>query len=168
MVMNRILYADDCFNVLNDEIALPSGSVDLIYLDPPFNSKSNYNLPFKGKYKNTKPVEAFKDTWTWGQNEEEQLVKLESGPYTRNLASIVKLAKLVNKRNRSKSLAAYLLNMSTRLIPMKRVLAKTGSIYLHCDPTASHYLKLVMDSIFEERNFRNEIIWCYAGGGAKE
>lgn len=66
MADNRILYADDCLNVLNDEVAIPSRSVDLIYLDPPFNSKSEYNLPFKGKYKSAKPVEAFKDTWEWG------------------------------------------------------------------------------------------------------
>ena len=65
--MNRLLYADDCLNVLKDELALPTGSVDLIYLDPPFNSNSHYNLPFKGKDKDARPVEAFNDTWTWGQ-----------------------------------------------------------------------------------------------------
>jgi 16S rRNA G966 N2-methylase RsmD len=64
--MNRLLYADDCLNVLNDEVALPSGSVDLIYLDPPFNSKSVYNLPFKGKDKSVRTVRAFSDTWSWG------------------------------------------------------------------------------------------------------
>lgn len=77
--MNRILYAEDCLDVLNNEYALPNGSVDLIYLDPPFNSKSNYNLPFKGKYKkDAKPVEAFTDTWTWGEKEKGQLDKLKN------------------------------------------------------------------------------------------
>ena len=90
--MNRVLYADDCLNVLNDEVALPTGSVDLIYLDPPFNSKSDYNLPFKGKFKHLKPVEASKDTWIWSEKEEEHLERLESGPSTKSLASIVRLS----------------------------------------------------------------------------
>lgn len=78
--MNRILYAEDCLDVLNNEYALLDGSVDLIYLDPPFNSKSTYNLPFKGKYKkDVKPVEAFTDTWTWGEKEREHLSKLKKG-----------------------------------------------------------------------------------------
>ena len=92
MDTNRILYSDDCLNVLNDELALPSGSVDLIYLDPPFNSKSVYNLPFKGKDRDARPVEAFKDIWSWGTKEEELLNELSSGPQTRVLADIVKLA----------------------------------------------------------------------------
>ena len=91
--MNRILYSDDCLNVLNDELALPTGSVDLIYLDPPFNSKSVYNLPFRGRDKDARPVEAFKDIWTWGTNEEDLLRELSSGPRTRVIADVVKLAK---------------------------------------------------------------------------
>lgn len=90
--MNRILYADDCLNVLNDELALPSGSVDLIYLDPPFNSKNKYNLPFKGKDKDARPVEAFNDTWTWKAREDELLQELAFGPNTRLVADIVQLA----------------------------------------------------------------------------
>ena len=73
---DRILYSDDCLNVANDELALPTGSVDLIYLDPPFNSKSIYNLPFAGKDKDTRPVEAFNDAWTWGVKEDELLRSL--------------------------------------------------------------------------------------------
>ena len=92
MDTNRILYSDDCLNVLNDELALPSGSVDLIYLDPPFNSKSVYNLPFKGKDRDARPVEAFKDIWTWGNKEEELLSELSAGPQTRLIADVVKLA----------------------------------------------------------------------------
>ena len=164
---NRILYNDDCLNVLNDELALPPGSVDLIYLDPPFNSKNHYNLPFQGKDKDTRPVEAFNDTWTWGSNEDNLMRELSSGPRRRQLADIVKLAKAIDHgaQKRKSSLAAYLLNMAVRLMPMRRVLADTGSIYLHCDPTASHYLKLVMDVIFGMQTFRNEIIWSYRTGG---
>lgn len=78
--MNRTIYAKDCLDVLNDSRALPDESVDLIYLDPPFNSKSNYNLPFRGQYKrDAKPVAAFKDTWSWAENEDESLDKLKRG-----------------------------------------------------------------------------------------
>ncbi len=95
-MLNRVLYADDCLNVLNDELALPTDSVDLIYLDPPFNSKSIYNLPFKGKDKDARPVEAFKDTWTWGSKEDALLSKLSKGPQTRLLADIVKIARQID------------------------------------------------------------------------
>ena len=78
--MNRTIYAKDCLDVLNDPEALTNESVDLIYLDPPFNSKSDYNLPFKGQYKkDAKPVMAFKDTWSWSESEEENLSRLKSG-----------------------------------------------------------------------------------------
>ena len=169
--MARILHSADCLNVLNDELALPSGSVDLIYLDPPFNSKNHYNLPFTGKDKDTRPVEAFHDTWGWGTEEDALLRDLSGGPVSHNLAEIVQLAQRLDRTHGGSgepkhSLAAYLVNMAVRLIPMRRVLATTGTIYLHCDPTASHYLKLVMDAIFGQRNFQNEIIWCYRGGGA--
>ena len=90
--INRILYSDDCLNVLNDGLALPTGSVDLIYLDPPFNSKSIYNLPFVGKDKDTRPVEAFNDTWTWGTQEDDLLRELNAGPQSRILADIISLA----------------------------------------------------------------------------
>ncbi len=169
--MNRILYAADCLDILNDEDELPSESIDLIYLDPPFNSNSNYNLPFRGHDKSLKPVEAFKDTWEWTADDNARLADMERDPRTRSLATIVKFAQEVEQvrtrgRGRKPSLAAYLLNMSLRLRAMRRVLKKTGSIYLHCDPTASHYLKLVMDAIFGKRNFRNEIVWKrYASKG---
>ena len=92
----RILYSNDCLKVLNDELALPAGSVDLIYLDPPFNSKSIYNLPFAGKDKDARPVEAFTDTWTWGAKEDGFLADLASGPQSRLLADIVSLAQRVD------------------------------------------------------------------------
>ena len=158
--MNRVLFAADCLDVLNDADALPSQSVDLIYLDPPFNSNSTYNLPFKGRDRSLKPVEAFEDTWRWGAGDDERLSALEKNPRTRHLATIVRFAAEVEGgRKRKNSLAAYLLNMAQRLYAMKRVLKETGSLYLHCDPTASHYLKLLMDGIFGRKNFRNEIVW---------
>ena len=80
--LNRTIYAKDCLEVLNDSYALPDESVDLIYLDPPFNSKSNYNLPFKGQYKrDAKPVAAFEDTWSWADSEDENLSRLRGGGY---------------------------------------------------------------------------------------
>ena len=167
---NRILYNDDCLNVLSDELALPTGGVDLIYLDPPFNSNSHYNLPFKGKDKDARPVEAFKDTWSWGSKEDDLMRELSPGPRTRQLADIVKLAQAIDPGGQAQqsSLAAYLLNMAVRLLPMRRVLSGTGSIYLHCDPTASHYLKVVMDIIFGRQSFRNEVIWSYRTGGVSK
>ena len=170
MNMNRILYADDCLNVLNDSKELPDESIDLIYLDPPFSSNSKYNLPFKGKDKSYKPAEAFTDVWKWSDEDKETLDDLHRDPRTRSLATIVKFAQEVEpvgkgRRRKGSSLAAYLLNMILRLRAMRRVLKPTGSIYLHCDPTASHYLKLVMDGVFARKNFRNEIVWCYRGAG---
>ena len=163
--MNRILYAADCLDVLNDENELPDESVDLIYLDPPFNSNSNYNLPFKGRDKSLKPVEAFKDTWEWTADDNARLEQMEGDPRARSLAAIVKFAQEIEQtgggRSRKPSLAAYLINMSRRLLAMLRVLKPTGSIYLHCDPTAGHYLKLLMDAVFSPNNFRNEIVWYY-------
>lgn len=168
---NRILYSDDCLNVLNDEMALPTGSVDLIYLDPPFNSKSIYNLPFAGLDKDTRPVAAFADTWTWGAREDDLLRELNAGPQSRILADIVSVAQRVDAQGRgSGGMAAYLLNMAVRLLAMRRVLAPTGSIYLHCDDTAVHYLKLVMDAVFGAGNFRTDIIWkrAYAHSDGKQ
>ncbi|MCY4072813.1 MAG: DNA methyltransferase [Chloroflexi bacterium] len=162
--MNRILYAADCLDVLNDADELPSESVDLIYLDPPFNSNSSYNLPFKGRDKSLKPVEAFKDTWAWTAEDKSRLEEMGRDPRTRSLATIVKFAAEVegkpSGRGKNKtSLASYLLHMALRLRAMRRALKKTGSIYLHCDPTAGHYLKLVMDAIYGQKNYRNTIIW---------
>lgn len=98
--MNRILYAMDCLDVLNDEVALPSSSVDLIYLDPPFNSKSKYNLPFKDELKkDLKPVEAFKDIWDWGEKEDAYLTELNEGPSKQVLADVVKLARNIAKNS---------------------------------------------------------------------
>ena len=170
VIQNRTIYANDCLDVLNNSQALPDRSIDLIYLDPPFNSKSKYNLPFKGMYKrDAKPVMAFADTWNWDEFEVENYNKLKESPgVDRTLADIIELARRVHneKPNNKLSIGAYLLNMAVRLKPMRRVLKDSGSIYLHCDPTASHYIKMLMDAIFDSRNFINEIVWQYGLGGS--
>ena len=129
-----------------------SASVDLIYLDPPFNSKSDYAAPVGSRAAGA----AFKDTWTLRDVDAEWINLIEN---QHPALHRVLLAALTNS---DKSYLAY---MAVRLLEMKRILKSAGSIYLHCDPTMSHYLKLTMDSIFGRKNFRNEIIWCYSGGG---
>ncbi|MCY4145108.1 MAG: DNA methyltransferase, partial [Chloroflexi bacterium] len=166
--MNRTLFAADCLDILNDSAVIPDASVDLIYLDPPFNSNSKYNLPFKGKDKNHKPVEAFVDIWKWSDQDAEALDDMQRDPRTRPLATIIKFAQgielMSGVQGKGTSLASYLLNMATRLRAMRRLLRSTGSIYLHCDSYASHYLKLVMDTVFGISNFKSEIIWHRSRG----
>ena len=165
----RKLFAGDCLDVLSDGSRIDDESVDLIYLDPPFNSQSTYNLPFSKqmiKEQDLKPVMAFEDTWTWSDNEVEQLAKLKEGDYTDTiLAQIVDLVRNVYREMRIKnSMAAYLINMALRLKAMKRVLKPTGSIYLHCDTTAGHYLKMLMDAMYGHKNFIGEVVWNKQNG----
>ena len=129
-----------------------SASVDLIYLDPPFNSKTNYAAPIGSVAAGAE----FKDTWTLSDIDVEW-INLVADRHPKLYRVI-----LAAMKNSDKSYLAY---MSVRLLSMRRILAPTGTIYLHCDPTMSHYLKLVMDAIFGRNQFRNEIIWCYRGGG---
>ena len=161
----RKLYRGDCLDILRDYIE--PQSVDLVYLDPPFNSNANYNLPFKGKDKGYEPVEAFVDTWTWTAADDVRLAEFHKMPAPRpTLAMIVELAQRVetgdeSRLKRTDSLAAYLLNMADRLLAVRQVMKPTASIYLHCDSYAGHYLKLALDVIIGRENFRNEIAWCY-------
>ena len=129
-----------------------SESVDLIYLDPPFNSNSDYAAPIGSAAAGA----AFKDTWTLRDVDAEWINLMES---RHPVLYQVLLAAMTNS---DKSYLAY---MAVRMLEMHRILKDTSSIYLHCDPTMSHYLKLMMDAIFGKVNYRNEIIWCYAGGG---
>ena len=129
-----------------------SESVDLIYLDPPFNSKQDYAAPIGSVAAGA----AFKDTWTLNDLDTEWINLIE-GKHP-DLWRVIMAAMTDSDKS-------YLVYMAVRLLEMRRLLKSTGSIYLHCDPTMSHYLKLVMDAIFGRRNFRNEIIWAYAGGG---
>ena len=162
---SRLLFAEDCLFAmrrLNEEF--PNGYADLIYLDPPFNSKTTYNLPFEDKYKDFRQVKAFKDTWKWSVGIENELYKWEDCiDIKRTLARIISASCYIqhNYKTTSDSMPTYLFYMAERLLEMRVALKKTGSIYLHCDPTASHYLKLLMDAIFGKDNFRNEIVWSY-------
>ena len=145
---------------------MPPESIDLIYLDPPFNSNRSYNL----LYKNTtglpipEQIEAFCDTWELDYEKSEMAYDIpnimQSYGIQIDVVQFWYYLVLALKQTNPK-LLAYLVYMTVRLIEMHRVLKPTGSIYLHCDPTASHYLKIVMDSIFGYDNFRNEIAWCY-------
>ena len=148
------LYINDNLPVL---LGLNSESVDLIYLDPPFNSKRLYSAPVGSLSAGA----SFKDMWTWKDVDEYNLESIAVGH--------PKLATFISSINGSysKAMKAYLTYMAQRIIEMYRVLKNTGSLYLHCDPTASHYLKIVLDFIFDSNNFQNEIIWWYSGWNAK-
>ena len=128
-----------------------SGCVDLIYLDPPFNSNRHYEAPIGSKAAGA----AFKDAWTLDDVdvcEHGELADRNPAAY-----SVIEAARQAH----GKGMQSYLIMMAVRLLEMRRILKPTGSIYLHCDPTASHYLKLLMDGIFGRANFQNEIVWCY-------
>jgi len=149
------LYFGDNLDILREHVA--SESVDLIYLDPPFNSNATYNVLFqeKGGQKSAAQITAFDDTWHWGMESEyayQEMVKEGS----RKLADLIQAMRAFLGQN---DMMAYLVMMAQRIAELHRVLKPTGSIYLHCDPTASHYLKLLMDAVFDVGNFRNEIVW---------
>ncbi len=149
------LYFGDNLKILRDHVA--DASVDLIYLDPPFNSNATYNVLFKEKSgeESAAQITAFEDTWQWGL-ETEGIYKeiVTSGP--RKLADLMQALLAFLGRN---DMMAYLVMMAIRLVELHRVLKSTGSIYLHCDPTASHYLKLVLDAVFGPDKFKTEIAW---------
>ena len=149
------LYYGDCLNIMAD---FPEKSVDLICLDPPFNSDRRYNNIFKNSgLKTEAQIKAFDDVWHWDDQSAERVQRLKNA--VANPASKV-IAGFEQFTPQSKMLS-YTSYMAERLFMMHRILKDTGSIYLHCDPYASHYLKLVLDAIFGEKNFRNEIIWHY-------
>jgi len=147
------LYYGDNLDVLRKYF--PSNSVDLIYLDPPFNSKADYNILFKEPTgeESIAQIQAFSDFWHWDKTAESTYLELQEDP------KIMNMIQLLHAHLGRNDMMAYLVMMTTRLRELHRVLKPTGSIYLHCDPTASHYLKIILDLIFDPRNFRNEIIW---------
>lgn len=154
ITQNTLFYGDN-LDILRDYI--PDESVDLIYLDPPFNSSRNYNVLFKdesGKEAQAQ-ITAFVDTWEWGHTAEATYQALVTDLGGDVGAMIGALRGFIG----TNQMMAYLVMMAARLVELHRVLKITGSLYLHCDPTASHYLKIVMDTIFGPQNFRNEIIW---------
>ena len=145
---NRLYYGDN-LEVLRNEIA--DASVDLIYLDPPFNSNAGYNVLFKSASGAgaDASIEAFDDTWTWGDSAKEALMDIARGT-NRPLQVMMEAMHSAIGEN---PLMAYLAMMAVRLVELHRVLKDTGSLYLHCDPTASHYLKLVLDAVFGAENY---------------
>lgn len=153
---NRLYYGDN-LKVLRDSIA--DESVDLIYLDPPFNSNASYNVLFKAPSgeQSAAQIEAFDDTWHWNESAERAFDEVLTGQHS-DAAIMLKAMRSALGEN---DMMAYLAMMAVRLIELHRVLKPTGSLYLHCDPTASHYLKIILDAIFGGSNFRNEVIWCY-------
>ena len=143
---------------------IPDNSVDLIYLDPPFNSQATYNVLFEEESgeKSQSQIEAFEDFWTWDDDAQKTFEYLTTD---KNVpANVTDLILALERLLGKNSMSAYLVMMSVRLIELRRVLKPTGSLYLHCDPTASHFLKIVLDSIFGVQNFRNEIIWKRTSG----
>jgi DNA modification methylase len=151
---DNYLYYGDNLEVLRRYIQ--DESVDLVYLDPPFNSSQDYNVLFAEQdgSRSASQIKAFEDTWQWDQGAAEAYEQIvEAGG---RVSTAMQAFRAFLGEN---DLMAYLAMMAPRLVELRRVLKPTGSIYLHCDPAASHYLKMLMDAIFENRNYRNEIIW---------
>jgi DNA modification methylase len=151
------LFCGDNLEVLRNH--LPDESVDLCYIDPPFHSKRNYQARAQ--------TGAFTDTWSWDQAAQtgfDSILGNAGGGYPPKLRRLVEGLEPVVGRG---SLLAYLVSVAQRLTAIDRVLRPTGSLFLHCDPSASHYLKLLLDTVFcaPGGGFRNEIVWCYSHGG---
>lgn len=154
---NRLYYGDN-LEVMREHI--PSQSVDLVYLDPPFNSNRNYNVIF-AKHSTLQDaaaaqIQAFGDTWTWTPVTDQQYAALMAGEVPPQVADALSAMRTLLTENDA---MAYLVNMAPRLVELRRTLKQTGSLYLHCDPTMSHYLKVLLDAIFGPECFRNEVIW---------
>lgn len=149
------LYYGDNLTILRQYI--PDESVDLVYLDPPFNSNRNYNVLFKNERGQAAEaqVQAFVDTWHWGESAERAYHDLT----VRSKPEIAAVISALRQCFGTSQMMAYLVMMAVRLVELHRALKPTGSLYLHCDPTASHYLKIILDTVFGPENFRNEIIW---------
>lgn len=149
------LYYGDNLRILRDHIA--DESVDLVYLDPPFNSNATYNVLFRSPAgeQSQAQIEAFEDSWHWNEAAEKAFDEvIKSG--NSDAAEMLRAMRSFLKEN---DMMAYLAMMAVRLLELHRVLKPTGSLYLHCDPTASHYLKILLDAVFGPTSFRNEIIW---------
>ncbi len=160
---NRLFYGDN-LDVLRQHI--PAASVDLVYLDPPFNSNRSYNVIFNrhdviGNAESAQ-IQAFDDTWRWTPITEQQYDRYVGGALPNSVANAMSAFRTLLGENDA---MAYLVNMAPRLVDLHRVLKSTGTLYLHSDPTMSHYLKVMLDTIFGADNFGNEVIWAYKYGG---
>ena len=155
--MKNKLYYGDNLDVLRSREYFPDECVDLIYLDPPFNSSRSYNVLFKSESGADSPAQitAFEDTWHWGETAEATYDDLIVHAPNEVSTAVEALMNLIQRNQ----MMAYLVMMTARLVELHRVLKPTGSLYLHCDPTASHYLKIVLDAIFGAEHFRSEIVW---------
>ena len=166
--MPNTLYYGDNLEILRQHVA--AESVDLVYLDPPFNSNASYNVLFRERSGEESPaqIQAFTDTWEWTQETERnyELDIIQNPAVPATVKDMISAFRQFIGRN---AMMAYLVMMAPRLVELNRALKPTGSIYLHCDPTASHYLKLLMDAVFGKGSFRNEIIWrrTASHGGSK-
>lgn len=152
---NTLFYGDN-LQILREYI--PDESIDLVYLDPPFNSKRTYNVLFRDEsgQESEAQIAAFDDTWHWTMAAEEayrELVEDAPGEVGQVISAMRSFV------GHTSQMMAYLVMMAIRLVELHRVLKQTGSLYLHCDPTASHYLKVILDTIFGPENYRNEIVW---------
>lgn len=158
-IPTNLLYFGDNLDWLRDPKRFPSESVDLVYLDPPFNSNRNYNVLFKESdvRESEAQIHAFEDTWSWDSGGRVHAVLADF--WIRGQGKPADLLDALIKALGYNDVTAYLTMMAPRLLELHRVLKPTGSLYLHCDPTASHYLKLILDSIFGPQRFVNEIVW---------
>jgi DNA modification methylase len=160
-VQPNALYYGDNLDILRKYI--PDESVDLIYLDPPFNSNATYNVIFKDESGRSTDAQlvAFDDTWHWGPDAESKYLYLTNTAYHQGKvpSPVSDLIGAFHSGIKPSPMLAYLVEMAVRLVELHRVLKATGSLYLHCDPTASHYLKLLLDAIFGPKRFRSEVVW---------
>ncbi|MGE4307278.1 MAG: DNA methyltransferase [Novosphingobium sp.] len=153
--MTNTLFYGDNLHVLREHVK--DECVDLVYLDPPFNSNANYNILFKSPdgHRSDAQIEAFEDTWHWNEKAEEAFDEVMRSGNVQAFELLRAMRGFLGEND----MMAYLAMMAIRLLELHRVLKPTGSLYLHCDPTASHYLKVLLDGVFGPRLFRNEIIW---------
>lgn len=154
--MNRLYFGDN-LKWLSDRQEFPDASVDLVYLDPPFNSNADYNVLFREPSGQVSQAQfhAFTDTWSWADAADTYHQFIDNCP---NVA-VVELMEALHSFLKHSPMMAYLAMMAPRLVQLHRVLKPTGSLYLHCDPTASHYLRILLDEIFDAERFQNEIVW---------
>ena len=151
-IANRTIFCRDNLDVLQ---GINNDTIDLVYLDPPFNKKRTFHAPIGSRAEGA----SFKDTW-YDEDIKKGYLTLIADLYPTLYQYLKGVEKIESRSHRN-----YLTYMVQRLIEIKRILKSTGSVYLHCDNTMSHYLKLLMDCVFGYENFRNEIVWCYRGGG---
>jgi site-specific DNA-methyltransferase (adenine-specific) len=159
--MNKLLFGDN-LKWLRDKKIFPDASVDLVYLDPPFNSNADYNVLFREASGEASQAQfhAFTDTWNWADAAQTYAEFIDACENT----AVVEMVEALHSFLKNSPMMAYLAMMAPRLVELHRVLKPTGSLYLHCDPTASHYLRMLLDGVFGAENFRNDIVWKRKAG----